>query len=262
MKPSIQSKFDVKETHAPEYDLTALLEAGVHFGHAASKWNPKMDEWLYDERGGVHIFDLAKTAAQLQAAYDVLYHLGKSGKTVLIVATKRQAKDIVSKAAEEAGMFYITSRWLGGFVTNWNQVKRSIQRMNELSEGLETGKYEAFTKYERVQLEKELNKLSRFFSGVASLKKTPDCILIIDSERESIALKEAGVADIPVIAVVDSNADPDPIDLVIPANDDAVKSLELIVGELTTAFSAGVKAGGGKKAAPTSEKTTQEEAQS
>ena len=241
---------------APEYDLRDLLEAGCHFGHQKAKWNPHMAEWIYMEKDGVHIFDLAKTASQLQTAYDFAYDLGSKGKSVIIVGTKRQARDIVIEAAEKAGMFYVVSRWLGGFLTNWSQVKKSIKKMNDIEAGLKTGKYDGYTKYERVQLEKEQNRLERFFVGVKNLKTTPDCIFVIDPKREDIAVKEARNEKVPVVSLIDSNADPDLVDLPIPANDDAVKSIRFIVDQFAAGYLAGKSgkaAQPAKKAAPAAE---------
>lgn len=227
---------------APEYDLRDLLEAGCHFGHQKAKWNPHMAEWIYMEKDGVHIFDLAKTAGQLQTAYNFAYDLGAKGKTVVMVGTKRQAREIVSTAAKNAGMSYIVSRWLGGFLTNWEQVKKSIRKMNEIETGLKNGKYDGYTKYERVQLEKEQNKLERFFLGVKDIKATPDCVFVVDPKRETIAITEARAEGVPVVALIDSNADPDLVDLPIPANDDAVKSIRFIVEQFAAGYMAG-KAG-------------------
>ena len=208
---------------SPELDLRELLEAGCHFGHQKAKWNPHMAEWIYMEKDGVHIFDLAKTADQLQTAYDFAYDLGSKGKTVVMVGTKRQAREIITEAAKKAGMMYIVSRWLGGFLTNWNQVKQSIKKMNDIEAGLKAGRYDGYTKYERVQLEKEQNKLARFFEGVRELKAAPDCIFVVDPKREAIAVTEAGMEHIPVVALIDSNADPDLVDLPIPAMYPAAK---------------------------------------
>ncbi|MCA9369031.1 MAG: 30S ribosomal protein S2 [Pseudomonadales bacterium] len=224
---------------APEYDLRDLLEAGCHFGHQKAKWNPHMAEWIYMEKDGVHIFDLAKTAAQLQMAYNYAYELGSKGKTVVMVGTKRQAREIVADAAKKAGVNYVISRWLGGFLTNWTQVKQSIKKMNDIEAGLKSGKYDGYTKYERVQLEKEQNKLERFFIGVKDLKETPDCIFVVDPKREDNAIKEARVENVPVVALIDSNADPDLVDLPIPANDDAVKSIRFIVDQFAAGYMAG-----------------------
>lgn len=225
--------------HAPEYDLAALLEAGCHFGHQKRKWHPKMKPFIYMEKDGVHIFDLAKTAEQMQIAYNYAYELGKNGKTMIVVGTKRQVKEVVKAAAIKAGMFYMTSRWLGGLLTNWDQVKLSIKRMLEIESGLKTDKFKGYTKFERNQLEKELIRTQRFLDGVRDLKTKPDCIFVIDPAREKNAVAEARKMEVPTIALADSNADPTTVDLVIPANDDALKSVQLIVNEITGAYAAG-----------------------
>lgn len=227
---------------APEYDLRELLEAGCHFGHHTKKWHPMMAEWIHMEKDQIHIFDLAKTATQLQNAYNYAYELGQKGKSLVVIGTKRQAKEIVKSAAMEAEMPYINSRWLGGTITNWGQIGKSLKRMLEIEKGLEDGRYNELTKFERLQLEKEANKLARFFDGLRDLKKSPDALFVIDPKREKIALTEANINDVPVIALIDSNADPREVTLPIPANDDAVGSIELIVKAVTTGYKEGKKA--------------------
>ncbi|HYD34586.1 MAG TPA: 30S ribosomal protein S2 [Vitreimonas sp.] len=231
---------------APEYDLQQLLEAGCHFGHQARKWHPAMQEYIYMEKDGVHIFDLAKTAAQLQIAYNYAYELGQSGKNLVFVGTKRQAKDVVKTAAESAEAMHITSRWLGGLLTNWEQVSKSLKRMLDIEEGLKGDTFKGYTKFERVQLEKEQGRLERFFGGIKTLKKRPDALFIIDPAREKNVIKEALTLDVPMIALADTNADPRGIDVVIPANDDALTSLELIITEVAKAYKAGKDARGSK----------------
>ena len=227
---------------APEFDLRELLEAGCHFGHHTKKWHPMMAEWIHMEKDQIHIFDLAKTAKQLQLAYNYAYELGQKGKSLVVIGTKRQAKEIVKAAATEAEMPYINSRWLGGTITNWGQIGKSLKRMLEIEKGLQEGRYKDLTKFERVQLEKEANKLARFFDGLRGLKSSPDALFMIDPKREKIALTEANINDVPVIALIDSNADPREITLPIPANDDAVGSIELIVKAVTTGYKEGKKA--------------------
>ncbi len=224
---------------APEYDLQQLLDAGCHFGHQARKWHPAMSEWIYMEKEGVHIFDLAKTAEQLRLAYNYLYEMGRTGKVVVLVGTKRQARELVKTSAATTGMMFIYSRWLGGLLTNWPQVSKSLRRMLDIEKGLESGAYQGYTKFERVQLEKEQNRLERFFGGIKTLKKQPDCLVVIDPAREKNAVKEARAVGVPVVALIDSNADPRLVDLPIPANDDALTSVTLIIDELTKAYQAG-----------------------
>lgn len=226
---------------APEVDLQQLLEVGCHFGHQSKKWHPKMAEYIYTEKNGVHIFDLAKTAEQMQLAYNYAYQLGKQGKILVLVGTKRQVRDAVQGAANRVGLPYITSRWLGGFLTNWNQVKKSLKRMLNIEEGLRTGKYDKYTKYERSQLEKEAGKLSRFFGGLRKLTKQPDALFVVDTNREKVAVTEANKIEVPVIGIVDSNANPSLIDLPIPSNDDAVKSVTLIINYVMDGYEEGRK---------------------
>lgn len=224
---------------APEYDLRDLLEAGCHFGHQRSKWNPKMEEFIHVDKEGIHIFDLVKTAEQLQKAYNYFYLLGKKGKKVIMLGTKRQAREVIEEMAQESGMMYIVSRWLGGFLTNWDQIKKSINRMRSMEAKFESGEYENYTKFEQAQLKKELTRLQRFFEGIREIQSPPDVIFIVDAVKENIAVKEAETADIPVVAVLDSNGDPDVIDLPIPANDDSVTSVSFIVGEIAKAYKLG-----------------------
>jgi small subunit ribosomal protein S2 len=228
---------------APEFDLRHLLEAGCHFGHRKAKWHPLMTEWIYMEKDGVHIFDLAKTASQLQQAYNFAYDLGRKGKTLIVVGTKKQASSIVEELAQATGAMYITTRWLGGLLSNWEQVRKSIRRMRELEEGLKTGKFEGYTKYERIKMEKELSRLQRFFGGIKDLKNVPDAVFVVDPKREKNAVLEAKGLGIPVMAMIDSNTDPREIDLPIPANDDAIKSIHLVVEQVLAGYQAGKNEG-------------------
>jgi small subunit ribosomal protein S2 len=225
--------------HAPEYDLQSLLEAGCHFGHKVSKWHPKMADFIFGEQDGIHLFDLAKTAEQMQKVYDFVFDLAKEGKTLLIVGTKKQAKDLVKAAATEAGCFYISSRWMGGMLTNWDQISKSIKRMEEIRSGLENNLYKGYTKYERVQLEKELGRLERFFAGLKGMKQRPDCIFVAGAKHDDLVVEEANKENIPVLALADSDTDPRPLEIVVPANDDAVKSIQFVVDQVATAYKAG-----------------------
>jgi len=227
---------------APDYDLRDLLEAGCHFGHQRNKWNPKMEEFIYTQKDGFHVFDLAKTAEQLKLAYNYFYKLGKENKQVIMVGTKRQARDIVEEVAQKSGMMYITSRWLGGFLTNWGQIKKSLKSLLKMEEGFKSGEYDAFTKFEQAQLKKEIARLERFFEGVRGLDSLPDALFVVDPMRENITVKEANLTDTPLVAMADSDSDPDLVDLVIPANDDAAKSISFIVEQIGQAYSAGREA--------------------
>jgi len=233
---------------APEYDLMDLLEAGCHFGHQKAKRHPRMNEYIFAEKDGVHIFDLAITAKQLQNAYNFVYDQASKGKTMVMVGTKKQAKELVETEAKASGTGYIVSRWLGGFLTNWTQVKRSLKKMLDIEAGLKSGKFDGYTKFEKVQLEKERAKLARFFEGLRDLKKSPDFLFVIDIKREKNAIAEAKNMGIPVVAIVDTNSDPEDVDIIIPANDDALRSLSFLIGEISKAYQAGKnEAGKGKK---------------
>ncbi len=232
---------DTTQQQPGTVDLKALLEAGVHFGHQSHRWNPKMKDFIYTERDGVHIFDLIQTAEKLETAMSFVRNLGKQGKSLIFVGTKRQAQEIIKNAAQNAGAMYITTRWLGGLATNWEQVSKSIRRMNQLKKGLEEGKYDHYTKYERVQLQKEIDRLERFFVGVSELQAPPAAIFVVDVSEESVAVKEAKAMDIPVIALVDSNGNPDMADHIIPGNDDAVSSIQIIVDYIAQAYAEGKK---------------------
>jgi len=223
----------------PEIDLQEMFEAGCHFGHKIAKWHPKMAPYIYGSEGGSHIFDLEKTAEQLDIACQRFYDLAKEGKTLLMIGTKRSAREIVKEAATEMGCFYIVSRWMGGLLTNFTQLQKSIQRMSDIETGLESGKFDKYTKYERLQLDKEKTRLERFFIGLKGLKGKPDCIFVIDPEQEKIVVKEASSEGVELIAIADSNADPRKINIIIPANDDTSKSVQYIVQRLKNAYNAG-----------------------
>lgn len=216
-----------------------MFEAGCHFGHKIAKWHPKMAPYIYGSEGGSHIFDLEKTAEQLDIACQRFYDLAKEGKTLLMIGTKRSAREIVKEAATEMGCFYIVSRWMGGLLTNFTQLQKSIQRMSDIETGLESGKFDKYTKYERLQLDKEKTRLERFFIGLKGLKGKPDCIFVIDPEQEKIVVKEASSEGVELIAIADSNADPRKINIIIPANDDTSKSVQYIVQRLKNAYNAG-----------------------
>ncbi len=224
---------------APEYDLRDLLAAGCHFGHQSHRWHPRAADFIYMEKDGVHIFDLAKTAEQLKLAYNFFFQLGKQNKTVVFVATKRQAREIVKEATAESGLMTITSRWLGGLLTNWEQISKSLKRMVEIETGLKEDTFKGYTKYERVQLEKELGRLIRFFDGIRNLKGKPDALFIVDTVREDNAVKEAATVGVPVVALVDSNGNPFDVTIPIPGNDDAVASISFIVTQMVEAYKAG-----------------------
>ena len=215
--------------------LKELLEAGCHFGHQARRWNPKMKDYIYTKKSGVHIFDLELTAQKLKEAMEFVQNLSAEGKKVIFVGTKRQAAGVIKEQAEKCGMPYVAVRWLGGIITNWEQIKKSLDKMMDLEEKKSKGEFRKYTKRENVLIDKQIEKLSRFLGGLRTLKNEPAAVFVVDVKKEIAAVKEARMKDIPVIAIVDTNTDPDLIDYPIPANDDAVSSIKLIVTKITEA---------------------------
>lgn len=221
-------------------DLKELLEAGCHFGHQARRWNPKMTEYIYTTRDGVSIFDLAITAEKLAEAMEYVKDMVKEGKSVVFVGTKRQAQDIVREEATKVGAPFIAVRWLGGTLTNWEEISKRIKHLLDMKDKREKGEYKAYTKKEQVLIDKEIAKLERFLGGISTLKKAPDALFIVDTHKEKVVMDEAIVKGVPVIGMVDSNANPEGIEKVIPANDDAVRSIKLIVSKIAQAYADGV----------------------
>lgn len=225
--------------HSDDLPLTEFLEAGCHFGHQVRRWNPKMKPYLYTARDGVHIFDLVKTSEGLKKASGYVRDLVASGGQVLFVGTKRQARAIVREEAHKVGAPFVTERWLGGIITNWEQIKKSIDRLMEMKEKKEKGEYKKYTKKENVLIDREIARLERFFGGLVSLSKIPDALFVVDTHREMVAVAEARSRGVAVVGIVDSNAEPELVDQVIPANDDAVRSIKLIVSKIAEAYAAG-----------------------
>ena len=225
------------KTKKTEYkiSLKQLLEAGCHFGHQARRWNPKMNEYIYTKRGGVHIFDLGLTAKKLTEAMEFVQNLTAEGKKIVFVGTKRQATAVIKEEAEKCGMPYVATRWLGGIITNWEQIKKSLDKMMDLEEKKSKGEFKKYTKRENVLIDKQIEKLDRFLGGLRSLKSEPAAVFVVDVKKEIAAVKEARMKGIPVIAIIDTNTDPDLIDYPIPANDDAVSSIKLIVSKIAEA---------------------------
>lgn len=219
--------------------LDELIKTGAHFGHQTKRWNPKMAEYLYGVKDGVHIFDLEKTAQFLGEALDFLRESSKSGKVVLFLGTKKQAKDIVKKVAQDSGSFYVNERFLGGTFTNFNQIRKSTEKLVDMKEKFKTGYYSTFTKKEKLLLEREVGRLERYFGGIVGIKETPDILVVVDIKREYQAIKEAVNKGVVTIALVDSNSNPDEIDYPIPMNDDATKALEYVLGLLGDAIKEG-----------------------
>lgn len=218
-------------------DIKEFLKAGVQFGHEKTRWNPKMQKYIFGERNNIHIIDLQKTLPLLAEACEKLTELSKSGP-VLFVGTKRQARELIKKYANEAGSYYINYRWLGGLLTNFKMIKKSLQKLNNLEQEMEEGVANR-TKYEINQMKKEWERMNRIYAGVKTMDRYPQAIVLVDCNYEKGAAEEARVAGIPVISIVDTNSDPDLVDYVIPANDDAIKSLDLILSKLANAIKAG-----------------------
>ncbi|MBB4001470.1 MAG: 30S ribosomal protein S2 [Aurantimonas endophytica] len=211
----------------PDYSMRQLLEAGVHFGHQTHRWNPKMAPYIFGARNNIHILDLGQTVPLLHRALQAVSDTVARGGRVLFVGTKRQASDIVADAAQRSAQYYVNARWLGGMLTNWKTISNSIQRLRKLDEMLAGGEARAFTKKERLTLQRERDKLDRALGGIKDMGGVPDMIFIIDTNKESIAIEEAKRLHIPIVAVVDSNCDPLPIDYPIPGNDDAARAITL-----------------------------------
>ena len=220
--------------------MKELLEAGVHFGHQTKRWNPKMKEYIFGERNGIYIIDLQKTLKLFKDASKFVTELCAGGKTILFVGTKRQAQDAVAEEATRAGMPYINQRWLGGLLTNWVTVQKSVKRLQELDEMATDGRYELLTKKGVIKLERERKHLQANLAGIKSMKRLPDALFIVDSNNEAIAVKEARKLGIPVVAVVDTNCDPTVVDYVIPGNDDALRAIRLFTSKIADSASEGV----------------------
>lgn len=217
-------------------DVKQLLEAGAHFGHQTHKWNPKMKKYVYGERNGIYIIDLQQTLPMAEKAYDFLKKTTASGKSVLFVGTKRQAADMVKKTAEDCGAYHVTSRWLGGMLTNYKTIALSIDKIRKVEKMKENGDYKLLTKKEQSNVEKEVLKLEKTLGGIKNMRKLPGAIFIIDPHNEHIAVKEANVLGIPVVAITDTNCDPTGIDYVVPGNDDALKSITLFLNYFANAI--------------------------
>jgi len=208
--------------------MKQLLESGVHFGHQTRRWNPKMEQYIFTERNGIYIIDLQQTVRLIDKAYDYVKEQAGEGKEILFVGTKRQAQETIKTEAERCGMPYVNERWLGGMLTNYQTIKKRIDRLEELEEMEEDGTFEVLPKKEVIELERERDKLKKFLGGIRDMDGLPDVVYITDPRKESIAVSEARKLDIPIVSIVDSNCDPDLIDYVIPGNDDAIRAVKLI----------------------------------
>ncbi len=216
--------------------MKQLLEAGVHFGHQTRRWNPKMAEYIFTERNGIYIIDLQKTVKKLDEAYNFVKEVSMEGKCVLFVGTKKQAQDSIKEEAERAGAYYVNARWLGGMLTNFATIRRRIARLKQLRAMQEDGTFDLLPKKEVIKLNLEIDRLEKFLGGIKDMPEMPGAMFIVDPRKEKIAVAEAKKLDIPVVAIVDTNCDPDEIDYVIPGNDDAIRAVKLIAGAMADAI--------------------------
>jgi len=228
--------------------MKELLEAGVHFGHQTKRWNPRMKEYIFGERNGIYIIDLQKTLKMFKEASKFVTDLTSQGKVILFVGTKRQAQDAIAEEANRCGMFYINQRWLGGLLTNWITVQKSVKRLQELDEMATDGRYELLTKKEVIRLERERKHLQANLAGIKNMRRLPDALFVVDSNNEAIAVKEARKLGIPVVAVVDTNCDPTVVDYVIPGNDDALRAIRLFTSKVSDSVVEGVQMAGERRA--------------
>ncbi len=219
----------------PVISMKQLLEAGVHFGHQTRKWNPKMAKYIFTSRNDIHIINLEDTSVLIDAAYDFIKDCASNGKTILFVGTKKQAQKAIEDEAKRCGMFYINSRWLGGTLTNFKTIRSRIERLNKLTQMEKLGEFDLLPKKEVIKLKAEMEKLEKNLGGIKEMTKLPDVLFVVDTKKEHIAVKEAKALNIPVVALIDTNCDPEPVDYVIPGNDDAIRAISLILGAMANA---------------------------
>lgn len=236
--------------------MKQLLEAGVHFGHQTRRWNPKMDPYIYTSRGGIHIIDLQKTVVLFDEAYQKLLEIAKNGGKLLMVGTKKQARDVVRAEAERTGQYYVTQRWLGGTLTNFKTIRKSIRKLHDLYRKEKDGTFDRLTKKEVITLRKEMDRLEKFLSGIKDMRTLPEAVLVVDPMYDLNAVLEARKLGIPVFGIVDTNCDPDLVDVMIPGNDDAIRSIKLVSKTLADAFM--IASGGEGEQAETKEAPKQE----
>ena len=230
-----KNKNKMEEKNMSVVSMKQLLESGVHFGHATRRWNPKMAKYIYTSRNGIYIIDLQKTANEIENAYKALFDIVANGGKVLFVGTKKQAQEAVKEEALRCGHYYVDQRWLGGTLTNFKTIRHSIKRLQDLYKMEETGMFEKYTKKEVSKFKHEIEKLEKFLSGIKDMKKVPDALFIVDPRKERNAILEARKLNIPVFGIVDTNCDPDDVDYVIPANDDAIRAVKLVTWVMTNA---------------------------
>ena len=215
--------------------MKQLLEAGVHFGHQTRRWNPKMAPYIYTERNGIYIIDLQKSVGMVEDAYKAVSDIAAEGGTILFVGTKKQAQDAIKTEAERCGMFYVNERWLGGMLTNFKTIQSRIARLKDIERMSEDGTFDVLPKKEVIEIKKEWDKLEKNLGGIKDMKKAPDAIFVVDPKKERICVQEAHTLGIPIVAIVDTNCDPDEIDYVIPGNDDAIRAVKLIASKVADA---------------------------
>jgi small subunit ribosomal protein S2 len=216
--------------------MKQLLEAGVHFGHQTRRWNPKMAEYIFTERNGIYIIDLQKTVKKVEEAYFFIREISMSGNDVLFVGTKKQAQDSIKEEAERSGQYFVNARWLGGMLTNFKTIRKRIDRLNQLENMQENGLFDVLPKKEVIKLKGEMEKLEKYLGGIKNMKKLPGAMFIVDPRKERNAILEARKLGIPVVAIVDTNCDPDEVDYVIPGNDDAIRAVKLIAAKMADAI--------------------------
>lgn len=239
--------------------MKQLLEAGVHFGHQTRRWNPKMARYIFTERNGIYIIDLQKTVKKLEEAYSFIRDISVEGKPVLFVGTKKQAQDSVKEEAERAGAYYVNARWLGGMMTNFSTIRRRVSRLQQLRAMEEDGTFDLLPKKEVIKLRLEIEKLEKFLGGIKEMKQLPGALFIVDPRKERIAVAEAKKLGIPIVAIVDTNCDPDEIDYVIPGNDDAIRAVKLISATMANAIIEGREGQMGAAAQETADETAAQE---
>ena len=238
--------------------MKQLLEAGVHFGHQTRRWNPKMAKYIFTERNGIYIIDLQKTVKMLDTAYDFIRDVAAEGGEILFVGTKKQAQEAIREEAERCGMHFVNARWLGGMLTNYKTIQKRIARLEQLNKMKEDGTFDLLPKKEVIKLELEIEKLEKFMGGIKNMGTLPKAMFIVDTRKEKIAVAEAKNLGIPVVAIVDTNCDPDEVDYVIPGNDDAIRAVKLISGAMADAIIEGRQ---GEQTAPVAEEATEEVAE-
>ena len=241
--------------------MKQLLEAGVHFGHQTRRWNPKMAEYIFTERNGIYIIDLQKTVKKIVEAYDFVRSIAEEGGEVLFVGTKKQAMDAIKEEAERVGMYYVNARWLGGMLTNFKTIQGRIKRLKQLRKMQEDGTFDVLPKKEVTKLLGEIERLEKFLGGIEDMPRIPSALFIVDPKKEKIAVAEAKKLGIPIVAVVDTNCDPDEVDYVIPGNDDAIRAVKLIAGAMANAIIEGRQGEQGEAEVATAEEETEESAE-